>query len=134
MQISGSKSFARWLACSPFAPFTPFTPFTPLHSLRSLCSFHPLCSLHPLHSLCPLRSLCPSFTPFADMMSLLKPPWDLRKPPAHSPCSPLPPEHLWVPGTSLGPQEAPNLLPLFPACSPCSQLAPLTPLMTTYSA
>ena len=35
------------------------------------------------------------------------------------------PDHLWVPGTFLGPQKAPSLLSLLPACSPCSQLAPL---------
>ena len=34
------------------------------------------------------------------------------------------PEHPWVPGTSLGPQEAPSLLPLLLACSPCSQSIP----------
>ena len=53
--------------------------------------------------------------------------WGLRKPPAHFPCSqlaplapsllPLLPEHPWVPGTSLRPQETPSSL--LPACSPC---------------
>ena len=71
----------------------------------------------------------------------------LRKPPAGSPCSqltPLAPRAFlgpwselgaswsepnvilghWVPGTFLEPQEAPSLLPLLPACSPCSQRIP----------
>ena len=60
--------------------------------------------------------------------------WGLRKPPAHSPCFqlttltpsllPLLPEHSWIPGTSLEPQEAPSILPLLPACCPCSLSIP----------
>ena len=60
--------------------------------------------------------------------------WGLRKPPAHSPCFqlttlapsllPLLSEHPCTPGTSLGPQEAPSLLPLLPACCPCSLSIP----------
>ena len=60
--------------------------------------------------------------------------WGLRKPPAHSLCFqlttltpsllPLLPDHPWIPGTSLGPQESPSLLPLLPACCPCSLSIP----------
>ena len=60
--------------------------------------------------------------------------WGLRKPKANSPCFqlttlapsllPLLPEHPWTPGTSLGPQEASSLLPLLPACCPCSLSIP----------
>ena len=33
---------------------------------------------------------------------------------------PLLPEHLWIPGTFLEPQEVPSLFPSLPPCSPCS--------------
>ena len=37
---------------------------------------------------------------------------------------PLLSEHPWTPGTSLEPQKAPSLLPLLPACCPCSLSIP----------
>ena len=79
-----------------------------------------------------LSSLTPSSFPSPlSIPGSLKPSWDLRKPPACSPYFqlapltpswlPLLPEHPWVSGTFLGPQEAPSTLP---AHSPCSQSIP----------
>ena len=51
----------------------------------------------------------------------------LRKPPAHSPCSQLAPRPSLGPWNLPGASGSPQLTPLLPDCSPCSQLAPLAP-------
>ena len=109
-KISGSKSFTRSeLGASLGMLYYVLGSPSPLwgQGVRGAPSSLPLL---PAHSHSPLS--IPVF---------LEPPWGLRKPPACSPCSqlaPLVPEHPWVPGTFLGPQEAFSLLLLLPACSP----------------
>ena len=95
-----------------------------------------------------LSSLPACFPCFQSIPGSLEPSWGLRKPSACSPCYqlaaltpsllPLLPEHPWVPGTFLGPQKAPSLLSLLPACSPYSgspdsQLAPKAPAHSPHS-
>ena len=80
----------------------------------------------------PLLPACsPCFLSIPGSLELF---WGLRKSPAHSPCFqlaplapsllPLLPEHIWIPGTSLEPQEIPSSFPLLPACCPCSLSIP----------
>ena len=110
-------------------------------------------------------SLASSLPPHSqNIPGSLEPSWGLRNPPACFPCFPcsqiaplalraslglwnlpgtsgspslllLLPEHSYIPRTFLGSQEALSLLPLLPACSPCSQSIPgsLEPFWTSGS-
>ena len=122
--ISGSESFTWWLAPSslPSLPEHPWVPGTFLgpHEAPSLLPACPLSMPGFLEPLWGLRKPLACFPYSLSIPGSLEPFWGLRKPqlapltPSLLPCSLSLPEHPWIPGTFLGPQEVPSLLPLLP--------------------